>query len=410
MDGFELRVLLLTSDFVPVQGGIGNYAAEIAKRISDDVELHVVAPSPKVTNDSKSLNDSSEQFPDHVTIHRLGSGKGGFLSDLDFQIKCRSFVKSIARKQRIDLIHSQSTMPDLFVNGNAISTPIVTTIHTTVTGHIAALRQSGIPFSQMSGSEKSTLMISPFFRALERRYYSGSRRYFTVSEWGKKTVSEEKRIDPSKIEVIYIGVDPERYSPSNRTDASKQFESIPETSAPKVLYFSRFATRKGVHLLAEAIPRILEKVDAHFIFAGSGEMPKINTPKENVTILGYVPSELTHKLYAMSDIFILPSLYENFPSCILEAMASECAPIATEIAGIPEMIRHGENGILIKPHSVDAIVQSVTALATDDNLRHKMAREGRKTAIEKFSWNDSISRMESCYGNIIESYTRKAKL
>ncbi len=409
MDGFDLRVILLTSDFAPVQGGIGNYATEIAKRVSDDVELHVVAPNPKVSNDAAPANEETEHFPDHVTIHRLGSGKGGFLSDLDFQIKCRSFVKSIARKEKIDLIHSQSTMPDLFIRGDAISIPIVTTIHTTVTGHVAALRESGIPFNQMSRSEKSTLMISPFFRALERRYYSGSRRYITVSEWGKKTVSKEKKIDQAKIEVIYIGVDPERYSPSNRVDAVKHFGSIPETSAPKVLYFSRFATRKGVHLLADAIPRILEKVDAHFIFAGSGQMPKINTPKENVTILGYVPSELTHKLYAMSDIFILPSLYENFPSCILEAMASECAPIATDIAGIPEMIRHGENGILIKPHDVDAIVQSVIDLASDDSLRLKMAKEGRKSAIERFSWNDSISKMESHYGDVINSYKRKTR-
>ena len=251
MDGFDLRVLLLTSDFAPVQGGIGNYATEIARRISNDVELHVVAPNPKVSNYAESRDDESDSFPGHVTIHRLGSGKTGFLSDLDFQIKCRSFVKSFAKKQKIDLIHSQSTMPDLFIHGDAISTPVITTIHTTVTGHIAALRQSGIPFNQMSGSEKSTMMISPFFKALERSYYSGSRRYITVSEWGKKTVSKEKGIDPSKIEVIYIGVDPERYSPSNRSDACKHFEGIPETSTPKVLYFSRFATRKGVHLLAE---------------------------------------------------------------------------------------------------------------------------------------------------------------
>ena len=69
----------------------------------------------------------------------------------------------------------------------------------------------------------------------------------------------------------------------------------------------------------------------------------------------------------------------------------------------------GENGILIKPHSVDAITQSIIDLVSDDSLRLRMAKEGRKTVIERFSWHDAISKMESHYGNVIESYKRKTK-
>jgi glycosyltransferase involved in cell wall biosynthesis len=398
---------MLAPEFLPVWGGVGTYIVEIAKNVPKDVEVHVVTPKRTGFGNQIIEVDTKlhEIFPENVHIHYLGKAKDTFIYNFTFQLNCWRHIYSMIKEYDIDIIHSSSAMPDLFISPKKVGVPIVTTIHTTTEGQANTIKSSGTKFSQLEFSEKMTLFLSHFLKFLEDRYYNSNGYYLTVSEWAKKQIIREKKIDAGRIEVIHNGVDSDEFNPYKKKEAKNYFPELSEISCPKILFLSRLIGSKGIRFLLKAVPKILEKVDAHFIFAGAGMTPSLNISKEDYTFLGYVPHEKTPYLYALSDIFILPSLSENFPISILEAMSSELAVIATNVGGIPEMITHGEDGFLIQPMASEDIVNSVVTLIRDGSLRREIGNNARENVKKKFNWENTVVETKRYYEEVLENET-----
>jgi len=290
------------------------------------------------------------------------------------------------------------------LNQKAVKIPIKTTIHTTIRDEINSIKSSDTDFSSLSNSEKTMIVFGFFLKLLENKYYAGKRQYITVSNWMKsRVVNDFQKIQSNQIEVIHNGVDSAIFNPSEKKHARKYFPELSDEDVPKVLYLSRWVERKGIRYFLNAIPKIIEKTDVHFVFAGPGKDNNLKIPSKNCTFLGYVPQEKIPCLYASSDMFVLPSLYENFPFGILEAMSSEVAVMSTSVGGIPEMINHGENGLLIRPKSTKDIVESVVYLAENDQLRKELGRKARMTTKEKFSWEKITLKTREYYKKVLEN-------
>jgi len=397
-----MNVLFLTSEFLPPWGGIGVYSAEISKNMTG-CEIYVVTPKRSGFNfRALATSDLQEILPQNIHIHYLGVAKDSFIYNFNFQINCLKNLSSLLKKYKIDIIHSQSTMPDIFISPPKVGVPIVTTIHTTIEGQLNAIKSSQAKFHELEFSEKMTLLTGPILKLVEKRYYNKNRYYITVSNWAKNQIIKQKKIDAENIAVIHNGVDLDKFHPNKKKIAEKYFPKLSKLHCPKILYLSRLIERKGVRFLLQAIPKIVEKVDVHFVFAGAGKNVTLNVPK-NYTFIGYIPHEMAPYIYSLCDIFILPSLYENFPLSILEAMSSELAVIATDVGGIPEMIKHNENGILIPPKSSEDIADAVIGLAEDDSLRKKLGLRARKTVGEKFSWKTAALKTREYYERILNN-------
>ena len=397
---------MLTSEFLPVRGGIGNYVVELAKRIPTDHEVHVVAPNTKDTIAGASESDEvgASLFPSNVHIHRHGKSGNRFLNSLAFRISCPGIIRAMVAKIDIDIIHTQSQMPDYFVSPRGLKTPIVTTVHTTVEGHNRTLRSPQIDSKDMNRSERLVLFGGPLLIAMERRYYTNERHYISVSEWGRRNLVDEKRVDPERTRTIHIGVDTTRFSPDKKEDAKELLCNITSTGNPKILFLSRMATRKGINVLLKAIPKVQEKVDAEFIIGGPGRLPQGDLPKKGCSYVRYLDPGKVPYMYALSDVYVLPSMFENFPACLLEAMASGCVPLSTTVCGIPEMIESGQNGILIPPNDVEALVKSIVELVDDRSLRTKLAANARKTVESKFDWSRTVDETVRYYGDIVDNH------
>jgi len=400
-----MNILLLASDFLPVWGGAGTYATELAKNIDPDIELHVLTPFRSHFGNLRIESNSyiNKCLPENVHIHYLGKAKDTFIYNLAFQIACSRNIKHFIEKFGINIIHSQSSMPDLIINHNKLRIPTVITVHSTIDEQAKTIRALDKGFNQLELSEKMTLALSYFNDFVEGRYYNNKKHYITVSEWGKKNLVNNKGVNPNKIKVIKNGVDSERFKPENKSASYNYFLELSHIDEPKILFLSRMIESKGLTFMIKSLPSILERVEAHFIFAGPGKRPNINLPKKNYTYLGYIPHEICPYLYATSDIFVLPSLYENCPISILEAMASGCAIIASNVGGIPEIISHGKNGLLIHPANSEAIAYAITTLLEDKTLMRELKINARKTAVEKFRWSETIS---DTIGYYLELYNK----
>jgi len=403
-----MKVLMLAPEFLPIRGGVGTYIVELIKNMPKDVQIHVLTPKQRNFDNASYSNDTyaktNDEFLDKIIIHYVGDANDDFFYNFKFQLNCLKHVPSIIKRYNIDIVHSESALPDLLLNQKSVKIPIITTIHTTIRDEINSIKFSDADFSSLSRSEKTMVVFGFFLKLLENKYYAKRRQYITVSNWMKsRVVTDFKKIQHNQIEVIYNGVDSTTFNPSEKKHVGEYFQELSDIDVPKVLYLSRWAERKGIRYLLKAIPKIIEKTDVHFVFAGPSKDNNLKIPSKNCTFLGYVPQEKIPCLYASSDIFVLPSLYENFPFGLLEAMSSETAVISTSVGGIPEMINHGENGLLIKPKSTKDIVESIVYLAENDQLRKELGRRARMTIEEKFSWEKIILKTRECYKRVIEN-------
>ena len=104
-------------------------------------------------------------------------------------------------------------------------------------------------------------------------------------------------------------------------------------------------------------------------------------------ILGYM---------AASDVFVLPSLSEGFPNVLLEAMAVGLPIVATNVRGIPEIIKDGENGFLVDPKDAEGIAEKVLQFLANDDLRQRISRNN-KERVKGYSWESAIEKLEEVY-------------
>ncbi len=209
--------------------------------------------------------------------------------------------------------------------------------------------------------------------------------------------------------VIPYGVDSVLFSPDPaRRGVWRQRLGIP-AAAPMILGVGRMATKKGFHLLIEALPGLFAAVpEAHVVLAGGGdrleELRQRAAPfAERVHFPGAVLHDTLPDLYRAADLFVLPAVHDakgnvdGLPNVILEAMASGLAVAGGRVSGLPMAIGEGQNGWLVEEGSVGDLGR-ILELALGD--RSRLAAYGaasRARAQGEFSWDAVAARYRTAY-------------
>jgi glycosyltransferase involved in cell wall biosynthesis len=113
-----------------------------------------------------------------------------------------------------------------------------------------------------------------------------------------------------------------------------------------------------------------------------------------VSFLGSVPREQVLRLFHAADASLLPSAWENFPHTVVEALAVGCPVIATAVGGVPEVVRDGENGLLVAPGDPSALAAAIARFFADDALRARL-REAAARSVEGYSEDAVFAEIES---------------
>lgn len=167
--------------------------------------------------------------------------------------------------------------------------------------------------------------------------------------------------DWTKIKIVHCGLD--------ASFLAGQPEKISYNSVKKLLCIGRLCEQKGQLLLLEAIKRVIDSgEEVQLVLAGDGEMRhdvevfiQENNLLDVVTITGWISSEQVKQHLLDADAMILPSFAEGLPVAIMEAMAVGTPVITTYIAGIPELITSGVNGLLSPAGDAEATAKNITA-------------------------------------------------
>jgi glycosyltransferase involved in cell wall biosynthesis len=180
----------------------------------------------------------------------------------------------------------------------------------------------------------------------------------------------------------------------------------------RILYVGRFETRKGIDILAEAIPAVLAaEPEARFVLVGDpnvdedGRGPTYRGQVEKlvarypgrVEMTGVLSRDALVEQYARADIFVAPSRYESFGLIFLEAMMHGAACVGTEAGGIPEVVENGVTGLLVPPADSSALADALSRLAGDAALRRRLGEAGFAAFQEKFTAERMAEAAEKTY-------------
>lgn len=241
-----------------------------------------------------------------------------------------------------------------------------------------------------------------FYLSLNRYLNNRTDAIITVSNALKKFIVDEENIDPKKVNVIYNCVDLSTYQANPSLDLRKEYNL--ESDTLLIGCISRLIPSKGVQDLIKALEILKGRVKVFAFVAGDG--PHLNylqdmakeAKLENIQFLGY-RNDIKDFLRNI-DIFVLPSHSEGFGVSVAEAMALGVPVIATNVGGIPEIIKNNEDGIIVNPESPNDLANAIEILATNADLRNKFSKKGEEYIVNNFSKEKMINEIDTLYENL----------
>lgn len=206
--------------------------------------------------------------------------------------------------------------------------------------------------------------------------------------------------DWNKVQVVHCGLEPSFHENAVQ----------PVTSAPRLVCVGRLSEQKGQLLLVDAVSKLLAKgIDIELVLAGDGEMrPEIealikqHSLESKVIITGWISSKQVREEILASRAMVQPSFAEGLPVVIMEAMALRRPVLTTYVAGIPELVRPGENGWLFPAGDVDELVKVLEDfLSTPTEILEKMGQAAHQRVLERHSIDVEAAKLARLFAQAI---------
>lgn len=204
-----------------------------------------------------------------------------------------------------------------------------------------------------------------------------------------------------KLHIVRCGVETDSFVPQSRRH---------DDELVRFLCVGRLCSAKAQHVLLDAFAQLAaRKKWVRLTFVGGGEdleglreRVRVLGLRDVVTFTGAVGRDDARKAYDDADIFVLPSFAEGVPVVLMEAMAMEIPCISTTIAGIPELITHGKNGILVSPGDVDGLVRAMRAFAHDPAVRRQYGEMARSAVAREYELSRNVAGLADLFTEFAE--------
>lgn len=210
----------------------------------------------------------------------------------------------------------------------------------------------------------------------------------------------EVGVQPERISLIYTGIDLNSYSCPTQPGGGER---------PTIGIVGRLSVIKGHDLLIKAMASVVEEIP-NVLLLIIGDGPNLQMIKNmvsdlnidaNVEFVGHVSDVVPY--LSRLDVFILPSVMEGLPIAIIEAIACGLPVIASNVAGIPDIVIDGKTGLLLQERSPEQTSKAILTLLKDKELARKMGKQARQHAQKKFSSERWILEIENLFIEAIET-------
>lgn len=378
-----MRILLVPNSYLPQLGGLEIAVASVAR------ELALAGHSVTVVTASPSFRSSKTTEANNIVVFRLPFALPRLVFRSGRHKLVTSFVKSLA---------SPVLIPTCLLGLTQIikkEKPQIVNLHYIAENAFYVL--SARRFADFD------LVVNLHGNDIERYWHRSS-----LSRWLTRTtlnradmvlansthiLNQAKKILPEvreKSAVVGNGVYPEEFITDDRFPHHR----------PYILSIGNFSYQKGFDILVRAFAQVHQECPGvDLIMAGDGHdrdrcqrlAAQFNV-NGNLHFLGRVERGLLPALLNGCELFVLPSRKEAFGIVVLEAMAAGKAVVATRVGGVPEIVTHMKDGLLVEPDSPEELAGGIDRLLSDTDLRRRLGAQASKTARQRFSWEDVAER------------------
>lgn len=367
----------------PTFGGSGVLATELGMALADkNHTVHFITYRQPVR-----LNG----FRANIFYHEVRVPTYPLFEYPPYESALASTLVDVVKNNKIDLLHvhyaiphaSAAYMAKQILEKEGRYVPVITTLHGT---DITLVGRDKTYAPVVAFSINQSDAITAVSENLKEETY--------------KTFSIEK-----EIQVIYNFVDVQRFS-------RKPIDAFRKVIAPDneriVLHASNFRKIKRVQDVVYIFKKLNETIPSKLLFVGDGpersmaeELCRELNLCDDIRFVG--KQQDMEEIFAIADLFLLPSEYESFGLSALEAMAGGAPVIATNVGGLPEIVKPGENGYMGKVGDVDQMAEFAIDILKDENTLMKF-RENAKKQAQRFDINRIIPQYEKLYEQLYKNY------
>jgi glycogen(starch) synthase len=388
------RILIVSWEYPPlIEGGLARHVRKLSEALVDlGVDVHVL------TRGGEQATVEEEMAG--VQIHRIVEPERP--TDLAQFVTWVERMNSdmlaagveLGDRYDFDLVHGHDWLVASACDHLArrYGTPLVTTIHATEFGRHQGWVEKH-PQAHIHGVEK---WIS-----------NRSDRVIACSLFMKEQIGEIFAVEAERVTVIPNGIDPGDMPPEDPEALARLRSEFAAPDENLVLLIGRLVYEKGFQLALEAMPEVIRQVpNTRFLVAGSGtHEAELHKQAEDLglmehgTFLGWIGDDVLHSLYRISDLTVVPSIYEPFGLVALEAMALECPCVAADTGGLREVVPVEGAGLRFRASDPEHLAEAAIQVLGDEELSRQMVEEGL-SHIRLFDWADVARQTLELYGEV----------
>jgi len=378
--GIEVQRLFRQKKF-----GIETSSLELIKALRDIEPKHEYVVFAKDDTDRECLTAS-----DNVKIKTIG---GRMFADFE-----QFFLPLAVKREQVDLLHCTGNTAPFFC-----SVPLVQTLHDVI---FMDTIPSGDTFYQQFGNlyrRKLVPLVTPRSQAI-----------ITVSHYERERIVQRLGIKREKIHVIYNGLNEIHFNRHASQQRRQQVRSKYQLPPEFILFLGNQTTRKNPARVIEAYAKYAAATSSPLPLVTPGltrgfithRLSQLDLPfdEERYITPGYIADADLPVLYAMSKLFLFPSLSEGFGMPLIEAMACGSPVISSDTSCLPEIA--GNAAVLVNPLKADELTAAIVSLSSNDELRRKKIEAGYFNA-KRFSWNRAAESVLTIYETVYAVASQK---
>jgi glycosyltransferase involved in cell wall biosynthesis len=308
------------------------------------------------------------------------------------------FINALLRDKAgdFDLVHAHTPLSPPIRS----SLPLVVTVHSPMAADTSASRVH---------DWRSLLLHlqTPISKRVERALFERSCRITAVASWvadalrGYGVPTGSVAITGNGVEQCFLEGEPA------------------DLTGGYVLFVGRLEEGKGLFELTTAASLVAESqwgAQVRYVLVGEGPLRAALQARlaaaglaDRFTFTGQINSaerSKLHSIYRHAQVFVLPSHHEGMPTVLLEAMACGLPVVACAVGGCCEVIRDGENGLLVPPQQPEALARAILLLLEGEERRRALALRARATVQTGYSWESVVERYCACYAQALAGASR----
>ena len=371
----KMKVVVAIPYFYPAIGGMEKHIYELSRRLIKNCGMEIV-----VITSNHNEKKYKEEVIEGIKIYRLPYWFKIFNTPIN---PLWYFgLKKILKKEKPDLINGRTPVP--FMADLAVA----------LSGNIPFVLGYHFP-SMKDGSFLKDFLANLYEKLFLPFLLKKSKFIICSSDYVKNVFLRNYSF---KAETVTQGIDLELFKPSNFRPKNT------------LMFCGNYTTEiKGLSYLIKALPNVREKnPDIKLKIIGKGNdgfyLKLIRKLKieNNVVFKGVIKGKDLVKEYQKSTIFVLPSLNDNLPSVVLEAMACKVPIIATNVGGISYLIKNNINGVLISPRNSKSIANSIEKLLKNRKLSKRLSDHGYEEVKNFYSWDKQAEKTKDIFEELIK--------